>query len=349
MRKKIAYGILLLAVCLGFFYMIYQWKELNCFSHQSGLRYETGMLSGAQIEEYNKKQRESAEKQESSENVKSVGQMEITAWKMEWGQEIYQPQMQQRVEGNVIKVYGNMARVFPFSMKYGGFTFQEDGNGCVISSGLAWKLFGAEDVVGNVIQYEEKEYQVRGVLDSEESIFALYQTKKEEMMPYVEVWSSEVPPATRMEEIKSSLGLFQEGYMFHGSFYCSIARILVALPFWIIFFFLFRCFFKWCRSAEGKYAKWYGLVGKILMVLGIAIGIRYSISFTRDFVPAQWSDFSFWSGKWKEIVDGIKGRKEFPGIYWEQEVLGIVGRIVGGVVWILTGGVVFTHSVKKSS
>lgn len=341
MKKRIEYGILLCVACFGFFYILYQWKELNNFSKQSGLRYETAMLSGEQIEEYNKKQQENAEKQEDAEQV------EFTAWKAEKDQEISQPEMHQ-TKGNVIKVYGDMARVLPFSIKYGGFTFQEDTNGCVISSGLAWKLFGAEDVVGNVLQYCKEEYQVRGVLEEEEPILAVYQEKKEEAMPYVEVLTSEGAPASKMEKIKSSIGLFDEGYIFHGSFYCSIARILISIPFWVVFFYLCHCFFKWCKTSELKYAKWYKVAGKVVMMIGIAIGIRYSISFTSDFVPAQWSDFSFWSKKWQEIMDGIKGRSEFPGIYWEEEVVRRVLHIVAGVIGILAGGVVFKHLAKKA-
>lgn len=339
MRKRIEYGILLCAMCLTLFFLINQWRGLHPFSRQIGLRYEEGTLSGEQIEQYNKGQIENAKKTEGTQ------QIEITAWKMEKEQEISWKETGRQTKGTVITVYGNMARVLPFSMEYGGFTFHEDTAGCVVSRGLAWKLFGAEDVVGNTVQYKGREYLIRGVLDMEEPVLALYQTKKQEAMPYVEVWAQTESPVARLEQIKSGLGISGASYEFTGSFYCSIARILLSLPFWMAFCYLCRCFFRWCHRLEGAsvktYRRWYRIAGKAVMFLGIVIGMRLSISFTRDFIPAQWSDFSFWSEKWREIIEGIQGRGQFPGIYWEQEVIGRVKGIVGGVVALV---VIFVRS-----
>ncbi len=344
MRKRIEYGILFCVMCLTLFFLIYQWRELHQFSKQIGLRYEAGTLSGEQIEQYNKGQIENAKKTESTR------QIEITAWKMEKEQEVSWKETGQQTKGTVITVYGDMARVLPFSMKYGGFTFHEDTAGCVVSRRLAWKLFGAEDVVGNAVQYEGREFLIRGVLDMEESVLAIYQTKKQEAMPYVEVWAEKESPAARLEQIKSGLGISGASYEFAGSFYCSIARILLSLPFWMVFFYLCRCFFQWCNKLEGapaeRYRRWYRIAGKVVMFLGIVIGIRLSISFTRDFIPVQWSDFSFWSEKWQEIIEGIQGRGQFPGIYWEQEVIGRVKWIAGGAAALI---VIFVIVEWKSS
>lgn len=335
MKKRIAYGIFICMICFSIFYLVYQWKELNRFANQAGLRYETGGLSQTQIEEYNKKRLENAKTEEGTQ------QIEITAWKREKEQNVIWKDTGQQTKGTVITVYGNMARILPFSMKYGGYTFPADAAGCVVSSGLAWKLFGAEDVVGNVVQYGERKFQIHGVLDMEESVLAIYQTNRQEAMPYVEVWNPEEPPAPRLEQIESSIGMFGASYEFTGSFYCSIARILLSIPFWLIFYYLCRCFFRWCNISEeagrGRYGKWCRIAGKVVMFLGIVIGIFFSISFTSDFIPVQWSDFSFWSEKWQGIAEGIQRRGEAPGIYWEQEVIGSVRRIAGGGLVLLTG------------
>lgn len=338
MRKRIEYGILLCAMCLTLFFLIDQWRELHPFSRQVGLRYETGGLSVAQIEEHQKKEQEK-KKSETDESAKAEEGIEITAWKMEKEQEVSWKETGRQTKGTVITVYGNMARVLPYSMEYGGFTFHEDTAGCVVSRGLAWKLFGAEDVVGNTVQYEGREFLIRGVLDMEDAVLAIYQTKKQEAMPYVEVWAQTEPPAARLEQIKSGLGIAGASYEFAGSFYCSIARILLSLPFWAAFCYFCSRFFQWCHRSErvpvGRYRKWYRIAGKVVMFLGIVIGMRLSISFTRDFIPVQWSDFSFWSEKWQEILEGIQGRGQFPGIYWEQEVIGRVKWIAGGVAALI--------------
>lgn len=343
MKRRIELGVLLCIMCILFFYLVCQWKELNRFYHQAGLRYEENGLSARQIDNYNKEQRQKAEKN----GEEAVWWAEITAWERKTEQSISKKETGQQTTGSVLTVYGNMERVLPFSMKYGGFTYNGDTEGCVISSGLAWKLFGAEDVVGNVLQYGDKEFQVRGVLELEETVLALYQTEEQQVMPYVEVWTEEESPVAQLSQIGSGLGLFGEVYSFAGSFYCSLARIVISLPFWLVFVCLCRCFFRWCRRQEGKYKRFVSAAGKGVMFLGIAVGIRFSISFTADFIPAQWSDFSFWGEKWKDIIEGIQGRGRLPGVYWEQEVMRKMWKITGGVVVSLMGCEVFIYRVKR--
>lgn len=321
MIKKISYGILFCFLCVIFFYIIFQWREINRFSNQAGLRYEGGALSVEQIEEYGAREKEE--------------QVEITAWKMEKGQSITWEETRQEAQGTVLKVYGNMARVLPFSMKYGSYTFYGDTSGCIISSGLAWKLFGAENVTKNVIFYDEEEWQVRGIINMKEPMLVLYQQEKEEKMPYVELWIEEESPAPKIEQIKSSLGLFSESYIFTGSFYSSIGRILLYLPFWFIFFYLCRTFGRWTGKIEKDRRKWIQAVGKILLLIAFIGGIYHTISFTEDFIPVQWSDFGFWKEKGDRILSDIYQRKQFPEIYWEQQVIIRVKKIAVGVVILI--------------
>lgn len=321
MIKKIGYGIFFCFLWGVFFFILFQWQELNRFYNQVGLRYREGALSVEQIEEYTFREKEE--------------QVEVTAWKMEKGESIIWEEAGRRAEGTVLKVYGNMVRVLPFSLKYGGFTFYGDTSGCIISSGLAWKLFGAENVTGNVIFYDEKEWQVRGILDMKEPVLALYQQEKQERMSYVELWTEEESPAPKLEQIKSSLGLFGESYIFTGSFYWSIGRILLHLPFWFIFFYICRTFGRWTGKIEKSSRKWISIAGKILLSIVFIGGIYHTISFTEDFVPVQWSDFGFWKEKGDRILSGVYQRKQFPEIYWEQQVIIRVKKIAVGVVILI--------------
>lgn len=327
MKQKIKYGVLLCCICISLFYTAYQWKELNQFSNQAGLRYQEGVLSPEQIKVYYKNNPEN--------------QLELTIWDMEKEQDIIWKETGKGAKGAVIKVYGNMAEVLPFPMKHGGFSFYGDTSGCVISSGLAFQLFGAEDVMGNVVSYDGKEWRIRGVLNLKESVLGLYQQKKHKVMSYVQVWNPQQPPASQLEQIKGSLGIGKESYTFAGSFYCSIARILISLPFWLIYFYLYRIF----KSRSRKEIQ---IVGKILFLIGAAVGIGCSISFTSDFVPSQWSDFKFWQEKGREIINGIQNRSQFPEVYWEQLVIKRVIKIAVGTVVTLAGVFGIRHEIKKN-
>lgn len=320
MKKRIIYVSLFCWLSLAVFFTLWQWKELSRFQNQAGLRFEHNGITVEQAEDYGEKE----------ENQ----QMELTAWNKESQQNIQWKEMGIGTSGTVIKVYGNMARVLPFSMLHGGFTFGEDTSGCVVSSGLAWELFQTDRVVGNVVTYQEQDWIIRGVLDNETSILAVWQQNETEYMPYVELYAREGdPPAVSREKIKSGLGLWQESYFFAGSFYCSLVRLCLSLPFWCILGFAYKRFWQWNTKA-GKVPKWAGRMG---LALGIALGIRCSISFTADFIPSQWSDFGFWSQKWQEVLADISHRNQMQEIYWERQVLELAGRTVTGMLGILAG------------
>lgn len=322
MRKRIGYGIVCCFLCISAFYMMYQWKELNVFGNQAGLRYESSGLSVSQIEGYYKRQEEKKGAKEDE-----VYPVEITAWKMEKDQSVCQKNTRQQAVANVVKIYGNMARVLPFSIKYGGFTVAEDKNSCIISTGLAWKLFGAEKVTGNILQYQGEEFKVRGVLSTDELILALYQRNEQEIMPYVEVWQDGQSPAAQLEQIQSGLGLYEASYTFAGSFFISSARLIMSLMYWVIFLYLCKRGIMCYKNSKWKYQKIMDWGGRLLILFGIAAGLWLSISFTRDFIPVQWSDFGFWKEKWQMIFADFKERGQFPKIYWEQQVLERIEKI----------------------
>lgn len=62
--------------------------------------------------------------------------------------------------------YGN---VFAGQLKEGNYPWEEDEEGCLISSGLAEKLFGTERIQGNQVQIFGKTYIVRGCIKSRDS------------------------------------------------------------------------------------------------------------------------------------------------------------------------------------
>lgn len=318
MKTRIWCGIMISGLALTVLFTGCQWRKLLDFSNQVGIRCRASGLSTEQIEEYAKKE----------------PGLEITAWEMQKEQNICYPEMGRQTSGTVITLYGNMARVLPIPMKYGGFTFVGDISGCVISTGLARKLYGAEDVVGNQIIYEEKEWSVRGVVEEEEPVLALYQTDKQKKMPYVELWSQEELLTVKLEQTESGLGLFDVAYTFAGSFYSSIVRLMISIPVWVAFFFLYRSFFGWLGRQNKKVEKWCSIVGKILFIVAIAVGVRCSISFTADFVPVQWSDFEFWQQKWQEVWQNIQAGR-VTVIAWEREVWIQLEKITAGVLGVM--------------
>lgn len=303
------------AACYG---ICLEWKGLAGRCRQAGLRYGEGALSGEQIDAF-------------SEKDPSV---ELAAWKREENKDISLGEGGVSQSGTLLTVYGPMELVVSGEMKYGGYTFQKDRAGCVISAGLARGLFGTDRVVGNAVFQGGTELTVRGVVDWEEPVLVRFQTDRGERMPLVEIRTKDQPPAPRLKQIASSLGLFGEAYIFQGSFYCSVARLLVSLPFWVLYF-LWGGRLLWKTR---HFNPWLAFLVRGIFLLGIGLGIRLSLSFTPDYIPSKWSDFGFYGGKAQELAGWIRQRRDFPEVYWEGEVLRRVGRI-GTWVLVSLGGI----------
>lgn len=90
-----------------------------------------------------------------------------------WGelphQYIYNPAFNREAQGRVISCVGNSALLFPDAHPL----LPSDVKGCLISTSLAYALFGGTDVTGQGISYGGKEYLVRGTMDRLDSLLVL--------------------------------------------------------------------------------------------------------------------------------------------------------------------------------
>lgn len=341
----LALGLLLVILAGSSLTIVREWRALTGYWDHAGLRYETGGLSGEQLEAYQKgRQADGAAAEDPVEanrqaEAEDRADIEIAAWKRENHQTVTVEELGQSADGTVVRVSGNIELVFPDQKEAGGFPLPTDRAGCVISRGLALNLFGTTNVVGNRLCLGETTLIVRGVLKMEEPLLALPQTDGTERMPYVEIRTRGRASAPGLSQLAGGLGLFGEAYAFCGSFYVSLGRLFLSLPFWCAYFLLGPRLLKWRRKKRGS-----GYVGEGLFLAGIGVGLALSVSFTPDFIPARWSDFEFWGRKIFEIAEWIRARRDFPVISWEMEVLGRLWRIGAGAL-VSVASLLFFHAI----
>lgn len=315
MRKKIIYSVWLILAILTLGWMLLQWQEVSYYSNQVGLRYQGGVLSEEAVLSYYEKHPDDS--------------LQITAWEQSADQLITEPQLGRSSQAEVYQVSGNMALLFPMQILDGGFSYTGDKKGCVISSGLAWTLFGATGVVGAAVEYNNATYLIRGVFKEEEAVLAIYQNDAKALMSNVELWDDTQQVAAGLVEIQSSLSLYGEMYQFAGSLCNSAARLLLGVPYFLIVFLLLHAYRRKAGRIKEGYPSGRGdfcrtgiqILAGICLLAALYIGIRIGISFTSDFIPSSWSDFGFFITKIKAIFHNMSGMRSMLPVFWETRVL----------------------------
>ena len=102
---------------------------------------------------------------------------QITGWSKEDKIPI-KGEVREAVSGTLWKIAGSMEMFFAGQLKEGNYPWEEDEEGCLISSGLAEKLFGTERIQGNQVQILGKTYIVRGCIKAETLLLLSLQKQK---------------------------------------------------------------------------------------------------------------------------------------------------------------------------
>ena len=82
----------------------------------------------------------------------------FTGWYEKEKQSVLNSNFNRRVESNIIFICGQSSLV-----SEGPILFEDDINGCLIDEETAYKLFGSNDIIGNTIVYDNKEFIIRGI------------------------------------------------------------------------------------------------------------------------------------------------------------------------------------------
>lgn len=236
---------------------------------------------------------------------------EIVLWKQGEIEEIINPTFKKRIFVPTTVVYGSMEVTTPMELHGGNYVYKEDKNGCVIDSETAYELFQDTNVVGKKVTCGGKEYQIRGIVKTKRPVFLRQSIEHEEMefnqLEFVFKKASD----NNMQLAKlflSQCGKGEQAVFLDGILYKTIAARFSTLPYWI----LSVCMFLWVvRNYKkiGKKGIWQ-TVFFMMLVLGYTVGIYVYIGnpfyMPSEWIPTKWSDFDFWTAKWKELKEQIE-------------------------------------------
>lgn len=216
-----------------------------------------------------------------------------------------------REDGVCQKIAGDKELVFGKKLSGGSCPLSDDETGCLVSEELAQSLFGSEDIIGKEIYMDGKSWLVRGILDVDGKLAAVTgnenggYTKAAIQMQDRNAAASSVQNML-YEKLETAPSAFSE-----GGLYGALARCTAMIPLWEGLILTVLYSFSLIKKAEGDKRRTKKLPEKarkketvflllrwLVFLAGIFGAWRLSgtsFTFSADYLPSMWSDFSFWS------------------------------------------------------
>lgn len=218
------------------------------------------------------------------------------AWRNETA--VYEnPDTGRKAQGELYCILGNTELLFWGRLCGGSYALADDRAGCMVSRELAEELFGTEKVAGEKVCLFEKSYAVRGVIKGSGRFAAISGRLDEEYTGITVKNEKKERTASAVKNlVYERTGMVPDVFA-EGGLYGALSRAACMLPLWVGLFLTVRYFRMVLRKKLGF---WGGLLPLLLGVFGVWKLSCRTFLFSADYLPAMWSDFSFWMGLFQE-------------------------------------------------
>lgn len=182
---------------------------------------------------------------------------------------------------------------------------EEDENGCIIDQGTAQELFGSVNAVGCQVTVRGKVYEVREVLNGKERVLLLQGSGDDLAFSMVNL-KHHRDGNSKEEALAFLMRYHLEGEVVDGSVLLALGKgLLLLLPLLLEIQLLFLLYaeFKESRGSLQRH-----LLMGILICAAAAVFLYWfldAVSISKDMIPSRWSDFGFWTEKWKEKKNAL--------------------------------------------
>lgn len=253
---------------------------------------------------------------------------EITLWQRDEHAVVENEKKNISVELSVITVAGDMSRIYPFPMVRGGYLAGEDDWGCVIDRATADKLFGSYDVVGLKIKLNNKEYIIRGIIKEPDSHVMIIQEaasyKRSSGMKYscMEMFFADTDnPKMLAERFVTANGLGTPAKYIDGYPVRWLSYMLIHIPLWLSALLIVIYAVRKVYSLKGSpILIFIGLAGILIISLILIKITNMHIYYPSSMIPNKWSDFDFWTDKFRSIISSVR-YKEGGVLYYKDIIL----------------------------
>lgn len=265
-----------------------------------------------------------------------------------WGQEgevnLLEKETGRTCQAEILFLCGSSRLLYPG----GQILDEEDEEGCLIGKKSARELFQTEQVVGRKITFQNRAYQIRGVLEEESSMLLVRaedQRTLERVTARVGVDQTCLKVQSALEAAYGLTGKELKWRLLYGLAKLGNLALLTVMGLciaWVVG----RSGNRGVRWNKGRMCIFYLIFG---LLWAVFLGSQFT--FPQEYLPDQWSDFAFWSGLWEQTREElqilIKTGKRGPEVSIVLLFLQTVGRQAGGaVLWLLQAGMYVSEKIR---
>lgn len=294
----------------------------------TSLRYHTPELTAVELKHIRQ-----------SQKLQAGDRTAFSAFTQLEGQTVRTIEYEKSTTGNVLLFYGDLRLVVNPSGMRGSFTSSADINGCALDVDTAYKLWGSDNVLGQKLEYEEREYIVRAVFESPAGVIVIPlpdSTDQKFSALSLDTRDSK-NPRSAADEFRSRYGIPEADAVTTGDWIAGTARLLMILPALILGLILLLQILRelWAvRNMPVLFTLWLLAVAAVLILMTWASGIRLSIP--QSLIPTRWSDFEFWKRTFVDWWDQFRRSFAAPRLVPDLMMSGIFARM--GIYSVMSTG-----------
>lgn len=301
-------AVMVLAGILLFLMAVRQYAYLQSRENQISVRGEGPLIGAKDLDSYYEQTREKTD---------SSAIPNVTLWNEKKEVPVSSGEFFTGSGYTLEEGYGDLDRILPGHLKKGGYPGINDTAGCAISQKGAITLFGSDQVIGKEITVQGKTYIIRGIIEWEKECLWIQNPDAEGFQNIELVYSGRIPQTSEASKWLMQVGAGNAQAVITGSTYQAFGKLLLSLPIWVLWAaFVRRVHYELRRKKQGNLKTVMKILFAAAVMIGTAVGIRYSFSFGNDFIPSRWSDFAFFQNKWKvlkEAAQSIQSRPYYAG------------------------------------
>ena len=288
-------------------------------------------------------------------NQQSDEPLQFVNWCQESGGRVSYKELKRMETSEIMAVYGRTDLLFSDCEVMD----IENKTGCLISKGLAFRLLGGTDVVGNILEYNSREYEVIDVIESDIPLF-VYELWEEDNSIVLDratiicIQNSSKQTKAAYDKVAGIWSLIDYQMIFYG-----IKIVYFIVP-WILGTGLLLSIRRYKNSARKsvvnrinritddsiknylkknrEWMSWEMIMFLVLffMILFTVIQIRVPL----DLIPDKWSNFEFWSEFYKNKQEAVLLMRSMKrGVVDLEYIIGFQRAAIIGVLSIVEAAV----------
>ena len=215
--------------------------------------------------------------------------------------QLQNPEHGRNSEAMVGGLYGDASL---YDWRLNGFA-PEDTEGCVLDKQTAAELFGTTHAEGQSLTLKGNTYQVRAVLPWKQQLILIRPNDKTNLCTRVFLKEKGKSATQTARQFLNSSGL--SGNIAGGDFLRPVSIcFLLLLPASIAATMLRQALRERRTHTEKEPEYWLWTAACLLVIAAAAAFLWKNIQIPADWIPSQWSNFSFWSEKIQDLSQELR-------------------------------------------